>query len=381
MKIKFIIKIIIGIIVAILIVVGGIWLGAHKKSVPAGKEVIKIGFIGPLTGELALWGENQKSGIELASEQINKQGGINGLPVKVIYEDSQCDPKNSVSAIKKLIEIDGVKAIIGDTCSSAVLAIAPIAEEKKIPLIAPIAAADQISEAGDYIFRNFVTNSKYGIFAGKQLKQEGKNTVAVIYLNNDYGKNLAEDFFVNYEANGGKIVFDEGYNNDVKDFRTLLTKAKDKNPDVIFLAGYYPDGAIILKQAEELNIRIEFFGGGDAYDDLGLVSLAGKASENFRFLSIPMGGGPTFGQFSQTYKAKYSKEPPVYSDYAYDAFMVMVGAIRKAGLDTTAIKNALYETDYAGASDMIRFDEKGDIINPKIIIKIIKDSKIVIYKE
>lgn len=354
--------------------------GCISQTTQEGKEPIKIGFIGPLSGELASWGENQRSAIELGWGQIISRGGVNGRKVEVIYEDSQCDPAKGVLAAKKLIEVDKVIAIIGDTCSSSVLAIAPLAEQNKILLISPSAGSDKITQAGDYVFRVFITNRLYADSAGKMLRQEGKNSAAVLYINNDYGINLASGFENSFRQNGGTIVGSEGYNPDVKDFRTVLLKINNANPDVILLAGYYPDGARIVTQAEELSINREFFGGSDAYDDINFITLAGNTSEGFRFLSVPAGAGPNFETFAAAYRLKYNKEPPIYSDYAYDVLMILVQAMQHVGTEPPAIKNALYKIDHPGASNRIRFDENGDILDPKITIKIIENGKILPLK-
>lgn len=367
-------KIVIGIIIIILI-----WLGYFYYKKPVEQETVKIGFIGPLSGDLASWGENEKLGVNLALEEINKEGGIIGRKVEVIYEDSQCDPKSSVSAAKKLIEIDKVYAIVGDTCSSAVLAIAPFIEANKVVLISPAAGSDKISDAGDYIFRNFISNKMYSVFAAKVFKEDlNKSRAAILYINSEYGVNLSDVFIENFK---GEIVFNEGYPEKIKDFRSILSKLNSKQPDIVFLAGYYPDGALILKQAKELGIKTEFFGATDGYEDPQLIELAGTASEGFKFFSVPMGAGPVFEKFSDAYRIKYNKEPQIYSDFAYDAFMVVAKALKAGGLSPEEVKDAMYKTDYAGASNQIRFNKNGDIIVSKIVIKEIKNGQFVPYEK
>ncbi len=229
------------------------------------QEPIKIGFIGPLTGELASWGNNEKQGVELAVKEINDAGGINGRKLSIIYEDGQCNPKSAVTAAQKLITVDHVKAIIGETCSSATLAVAPLAEQNKVILISPTSGADSISQAGDFIFRIFIPNNFYAVEGARIIEKElGSKSVAVLYIQNDAGVSTKDRFIQLFK--GGKIMLIQGYAPDTTDFKTILLKVKEAEPDLVYLAGYYPDGGLILKQAKELGIKTQFFGCGDSYD-------------------------------------------------------------------------------------------------------------------
>jgi branched-chain amino acid transport system substrate-binding protein len=162
-------------------------------------DEIKIGAILPLTGEAAEYGEDAKLGIDLAVEEINAAGGINGKMIQVVYEDSQATPSQGVAAIQKLITVDKVPVIIGAMASSVTLAIAPIAEENKVVLLSPASTAPQITEAGDYIFRNEVSDA-YGGKAQAELTWDelGIKNVAILCINNDYGVGTADTFKKNF---------------------------------------------------------------------------------------------------------------------------------------------------------------------------------------
>lgn len=344
---------------------------------PQGEETITIGFSGPLSGELASWGEKERKGIEMAIEEINVLDGIQGKKVAVVFEDSQCNPNSAATNVQKLVA-EGVQAIIGDTCSSATLAAAPIAENNKVVLITPISGADSISQAGDYIFRNFIPNSYYGIAAAQKINSmQNAEKIAVLYINNDSGVSWKNNFIANASK---QIVFVEGYAAEETDFRTLLLKVKEASPGLVILAGYYPDGARILKQAKEAGIQSQFFGGGDAFDDPAFIEAAGDAAEGFVFLSVPTGTGSSFKEFQAKYKQKYNEEPSLFSTYAYDSAKAVLNAMHDCGLSSEEIKNCLYQTDFQGVTNRIRFDKNGDLIGGTTILKQVKNMQFIEYE-
>lgn len=373
------IKVLIGI--GLLIVVA--WLSLFSfnltgKVVDMGtsKEDVRIGFTGPLTGEVSAFGEKERQGIDLAVEEINSNGGINGRKVKIIYEDSQCQPRLATLNIQKFVST-GIKVIIGDTCSSATLAAAPIAEENKVVLISPISGADSISQAGDYIFRNFIPNSYYSEAGAKKLSEMNVKKVAIMYINNDAGISWKDTFVKNF---GGEITNVESYGSQEKDFKTILLKIKENDPELVFLAGYYSDGALILKQAKELGLSQQFFGAGDAFDDPAFIEAAGDASEEFMYLSVPTGYGDKFTLFERKFKSKYGKEPSLFATYGYDTTNVVIEAMKGCGFDSEAIKNCLYKTDYDGITNHITFDSNGDLVGGNTIIKQIKNGEVLILE-
>jgi branched-chain amino acid transport system substrate-binding protein len=368
------IKILIGLVV-LLVIVELILISVKFTGKTIGgelnKEVIKIGFTGPLTGEVSAFGEGERQGIDLAIQELNKEGGLDGRKVEIIYEDSQCQPNLAASNVQKLIST-GIEVIIGDTCSSATLAAAPIAEKNKVVLITPISGADSISNSGDYIFRNFIPNSYYSKAGAEKISRMGIEKVAVMYINNDAGLSWKNTFI---ESFNGKITNIESYAPQEKDFKTSLLKIKESNPELVFLAGYYSDGALVLKQAKELGLNQQFFGAGDAFDDPAFIEAAGESAEGFMYLSVPAGFGGKFTEFKQKFEKKYKEEPSLFATYAYDTTIIVLEAIKKCGLDSEEIKNCLYKTDYYGITNHITFDKNGDLVGGETIIKVIKNGK------
>lgn len=340
-------------------------------------ETVKIGFTGPLSGDLAAWGENEQKGIELAVEEANSAGGISGKKIEVIFEDSQCQPKLAATNLEKLALLGEIHVVIGDTCSSATLAAAPIAESNKIVLITPISGADSISQAGDYIFRNFIPNSYYGVKAAEKVSAMGQTKVAVMYINNDTGVSWKDTFA---ESFGGEITNIEAYRPDEKDFRTILLKIKENNPEIVLLAGYYQDGAQILKQAKELGLTQQFFGAGDTFDDPVFIEAAGDAAEGFIFQSVPSGSGENFVEFRQAFESRFGKEPSLFTTYAYDTAKIVIEAMKNCGTSSEEIKECLYKTDYQGVTNHIIFDKNGDLVGGETIIKQVKNKEFVLYE-
>lgn len=339
--------------------------GCVKKE--EAKE-IKIGVITPLTGEGATYGDATKKGADLAVEEINAAGGINGEKLKLIYEDDQIKPEAGVNAIQKLINVDRVTVILGAFGSSVTLAIAPIAEKNRVVLLSASSTADAIKDAGDYIFRNVPTNSAQGKsaaeFAINKLKAKKS---AMLYMNNDYGLSLKNSFEKYFVEIGGQISVVESYSPGDKDFKTQLGKIKNSKPDIIFYPGHYQESGLILKQARELGIKSVFIGGDGSYSP-ELVKISGNATEGSYYTLMAMGFGiadKEIDKFKTEFQKKYNQEPDVYSAYAYDALKIIASAIQKGGYASDGIKKSLYETkDFKGVTGITSFDKNGEVEKP-----------------
>ncbi len=354
-------------------------LGCSKKE----QEEIKVGVITPLTGEGARYGEATKKGVDLAVEEINRQGSISGKKIRVIYEDDQIKSDVGVNAIQKLIAVDRVPVILGAFDSSVTLAIAPIAEKNKVVLFSASSTADAIKDAGDYIFRNVPPNSRQGKtaaeFAVAKLKAK---TAAILYTNNDYGSSLAKALERSFREKGGSVVITENYNPDDPDFRTQLSKIRATQPSVIFYPGHYQESGLIIRQAKEMGIESVFVGGDESYSP-ELIKIAGDASEGSYYTLLAMGYGVAdekIRNFAAAFKNKYKDKPDVYSAYAYDALKIIALAIGKGGYNADGIKNALYQIrDFKGVTGITSFDKFGEVDKPFYIYEV-KHGKFALLK-
>lgn len=345
--------IIISIIVASLIVSS---FGCAKKE----EKEIKIGTISPLTGAAASYGEKMTRAIDLAVQEVNEKGGINGKKVVVIHEDDKLEAKDGVTVFKKLTSIDKVSAVIGAVGSSVTLAIAPVAESSKIPLITPISSAVSISKAGDFIFRICPSDALQGVIISKWVKEKGFNNVAILYINNDYGTGLKDRFKEEFTKLGGGVVLEEAFEKESKDMRTQISKIKTAKVDAIFLPSYMEEAGTALKQIKELKVQAQVFG-TDPYHDPKMLEIAGNAADGVLFTDVASPSGSVFEEFAKRYKAKYNQDAEVIAAQSYDAVSVLLKAIEKAGTDPVKIKIELYKVKFTGASGQIEFDQNGDV--------------------
>jgi branched-chain amino acid transport system substrate-binding protein len=336
--------------------------------VQVAEEPIKIGAILPLTGDDSFWGENAKNGIMLALEDVNTKGGINGRELEVVFEDGKCDPKNSVTAMQKLVEIDGVKAVVGEVCSSATLAIAPIAQNNKVVLVAPCSESPAISEAGDYVFRTWTPNNRQARTMAKYANEAGLNKIAVLNIDNDFGNSLAKAFVEEFSKLGGTIIASDKYGKEDQDFRTQLTKIKAANPDAFYLISYQKDGIGVIRQMNELGInsRILATSGINSVDDF--FKPLGQLAEGIVFSDLK---DSTIEEFRERYAEKYGKEWPGMGScagVAYDDLMLIAEAMRQVGADAQKMKDVLAGMrDFQGVSGPITFDANGDLDREHVI--------------
>jgi len=328
------------------------------------KNEITIGAILPLTGDAAQWGIPPQKAALLAVEEINANGGINGKKIKLVIEDSQCDPSKGVAGINKLLSINKPIAIVGAVCSSVTLAIAPIAEKNKIVLISPASTNPQITNAGDYIFRVIPSDELRGkVFAEYVYSQSLKNG-AILYINNDGGKGNEETFKKYFELNGGKISIDESYMPQAQSVKTQLTKIREVNSEFLMVVSYPNDAVMVLKDISEIKFNKPLFFQTEALDDPTVLKNAGETAENVVFITYAEADNGVSKNFKLAYKSKYNTEPELFAAEAYDAIYLISKAI-KEGID---IKEYLYSIkNYSGASGTLTFDINGDVIKPLAI--------------
>jgi branched-chain amino acid transport system substrate-binding protein len=339
-------------------------LGCKKKEAQA--KDIKIGATLPLSGDAAVWGNNTKEGIELALKEINNAGGALGKKIEVIYEDTQALPDKGVSAYRKLTQIDKVTAIIDDSVSSVTLAMAPLAQKDHVVILATGATAPKISDAGEYIFRIWNSDSYEGEVAADYAFDTLKlQSVAILYINNDYGKGLENVFRTEFIKRGGKIVASESFEQNSTDMRTSISKIKGANVDGLYLVGYPKEIPIALKQAKELGLKASLIG-TVAMNDPKLLEVAGEAAERLMFPYPEEVSGKEVGHFKEAFKKTYGKEPGITADVGFDAVKMIARAISfSRGASGDDIRKGLNSLkDYEGASGVMTFDEKGDVHKP-----------------
>lgn len=353
---------------------GGEKEATTKKTDEA--ATIKIGGLGPLTGPLAIYGVTATNGSKLAFEEINKNGGILGKQVEFVLFDEKGDSTEAVTAYNRLVD-EGVVALVGDITSKPSLAVAEIAAQDNMPMITPTGTQFNITEAGPNVFRVCFTDPYQGVILANLAKNNLKaNTVAIMVNNSsDYSDGVAEAFIKEAERLGLKIVAKEGYAEGDKDFRAQLTKVAATNPDVLLVPDYYEQVALITTQAREVGVKSTFIG-PDGWDGVAkaLDSSAYGAVENSYFTNhySVEDTNEKVQNFLKAYREKYKDEPSAFSALSYDAAYLMKDAIEKAGsTDKDAIVKAMKESDFAGVTGHLRFDEKNNPVKAVTVLKVV----------
>ncbi|MGG7188523.1 ABC transporter substrate-binding protein [Clostridium paraputrificum] len=347
----------------------------------ADSDVIKIGGIGPLSGPNSTYGISVKEGADLLAEEINAAGGINGKKVEFIFEDDQSDNTVAASAFNKLVDKDGVCAILGGVTSGTTLAIAPNSTNKKIPMITPTGTEPTITNVGgDFMFRGCFVDSFQGEILAKYTKENlGKTTAAVLYnSSSDYSKGIANAYKETLEKNGGQVVEFLSYGSDKEtDFKAQLTKIKSANPDVIILPDYYNVVGLIAKQARDMGITSQFLG-GDGWESEELTKIGGTAVDGAIYINhyYAEDTDENVKNFVDSYTKKYNKTPDCFAALSYDTAKILVKAIEKANsTDGTAIRDALAGMEINSVTGNIKFNEERSAVKSAAIIKINGDKK------
>lgn len=346
--------------------------GCSKKE----SDSIKIGGVFPLTGGVSVYGVECKNGIDLAIDEINAAGGVNGKQIVLISEDDEGNPDKSVNAFQKLTTKDGVKLIIGSLTSGCTKAMTQRAQAMKVLQIAPAATATDITDAGNYIFRACFIDPFQGTVGGKfSIETLGAKKAAILYdIGNDYSVGLTENFEKTFKDLGGAIVAKESYATNDKDFNAQLTKIKNAAPDVLYLPDYYGTVALIAKQARAQGITIPLVG-ADGWD--GLTANAGDEVLNGYYSNhyATDSDSPAVQKFVKSFRDRYRKDPNSFAALGYDSVYLLRDSILRAGTDeASAVRDALENIDGDYVTGRLRFDEKRNPIKAAVMLQMVRDA-------
>lgn len=354
---------------------------SNENSAAGGK--VRIGVAGPFTGPIAQTGDTVKKAIELAAEQVNKAGGINGKQVELDMGDDKADPKEAAVVANKFAADSTIVGVLGHYTSSTTLAGSPIYNRAGLSHISYGATSPAVTEAGAYTFRDITTDAFDGEFVAQWTVDEGFKKIAILYENDDYGKGLADVYNKKITALGATAVMQEPYNlGETKDFSAILTKMKAAGPDALFIAGQYNEAAMIIKQGKRLGINLPVFGSNGLYSD-ALIQLGGKDVEGLRAVGAFHSSAdyPEAKAFIDAYKAKWGQEPDIWAAFAYDAANIMFEGVKNGSEDRKKINEYLTNLkDFKGATGTTTFDNNGDCLKQPLKL-VIKDGKFEIYKK
>lgn len=338
-------------------------------------SAIKIGEYGSMTGTTADFGITTHNGIMLAADQINARGGVLNRQVQIVLQDDRGDPAEARTAVTRLIDLDKVVAILGEVASSRSIAAGGVCQARKIPMVSPSSTNPKVTQGRDYVFRICFTDDFQGAVCAKFAAASLKLRKAAILrdVKNDYSVGLADSFAKTFTKMGGSIVEDESYSEGDKDFSSQLTAIRAKNPQIIFVPGYYTEVALIARRARQLGIKAPMLG-GDGWDSSVLVKNAGDALEGCYFSNhfSPESKDPAVQRFVNEYRRKYNTTPNALAALGYDAAHILLAAISKAGsTQGSKVRDALAATTaFPGVTGRISIDKNRNAVKPAVIIQI-----------
>jgi len=358
-------------IFAVLLIV--LLIGSTALFAAGGREsasTVKVGFIGPMTGDYANYGKLISAGAALAIAEKNAAGGIGGsLKLELIIEDSEGNPQKGIAAIEKLAGSDKIAGLIGPVFTGVSFVVGDRVQNEGIVMVTPSGTHKDITDIGNYVFRTVASDGLQGEVAGNYFYEVlGVRNLAVLYVKNDYSQGLYEGVKESFERRGGVVSIAETAQSGDKDFKTQLTKIRAANPDAIYIPNYVAEMAQILEQAAQLGMRTQFLS-GDGFSNPEILELAGAFAEGIVFV------GPTQAAESDASKnfiANYTRvngfAPDSFATNAYDGASVLIAAMEKVyaadgKLTNAAIRNAFAATkDFPGVSGTINFAENGDLV-------------------
>ena len=336
---------------------------------------ILIGSYASVTGATASFGTYQLNGITMAVEEINAKGGINGKKIKLINYDNKSDNDETLAVVNRLVTQDKVLALLGEATSGRSKIGAQIAQQNKIPMLSTSATNPDVTKVGNYIFRACFIDPFQGLVMAKFMTQNLKLKKAAILrdIKSDYSVGLADNFAEKLKAAGGEVVADVSYQEGDIDFKSQLTSLKGKNPEVIFVPGYYNEVALIAKQVKELGMT-QVMLGGDGWASPKLHELAKTAIDGSYFSNhySTESKDPKTVTFIKDYTAKYKETPDAMAALAYDATYMMAEAIKNSKeLTSENIRNELAKIkDFSGATGKTQMNEQRDAVKSATVVQV-----------
>jgi branched-chain amino acid transport system substrate-binding protein len=332
---------------------------------------IVVGMYGSLTGDGASFGQSSREGTELAVDEINSGAGLlGGRKIRLLVEDDQSKPEEASNAVTKLVTQDKVVAVLGEVASRRSLAAAPVCQKYQVPMISPSSTNERVTEVGDYIFRVCFIDPFQGEVLAKFAYNDLKaRRVAILKdIQQDYSVGLTDSISKHFTALGGEVLAPVSYSTGDADFKAVLTQVRSQKPDAVFATGYYPEAAIIVRQARELGMKMPLLGGdgwvGDALKN-GREALNNTYISNHYSADNP---DPVVQNFVKAYRAKFNREPDAIAALAYDSVKVLADALTRANsTEGPKLRDALAAADVPGVTGRLRINDQRNVDKPAVI--------------
>lgn len=347
---------------------GCVWRKAEMPPALKG-EPINVGVPLPLTGSKAAFGERKRNAYEMAAEEINAAGGVDGRPLVLLFRDTAGEPDAAASVAEELLNVDKVTLLAGEYSSACALAVAGVAQRYGVPYLVDSAAADDLTEQGwKYVFRLCPPASLYAqgltSFLDELVHPE---TMAIIYEHSDFGSSVAQAMRAWCRENDVYVVAYEDYEPGTLDFTPLIAQVKEANPDVVYMVSYLMDASLLIRQARVQGLNPKLFAGGAAGFVLPeFITNAGEAAESVMTATLwaPSVGYPGTAEFAEIYQARYGDYPTYHAAESYACVYVLADALRRAAsTDPERIRVALADTDLLTAFGPIRFEKFEEYTN------------------
>jgi len=347
------------------------------SSAALADDVVKIGISEPMTGAMAVGGALCMQGYELAQEQ---NPTVLGKTVELVLVDNKSDKVESASAVSRLIEKEGVVAVLVGYGSSCAIPGGEVANKAGIPMLSASATNPLVTQGKEYVFRACFLDPFQGeVMARYTFEDLGiKKAALLVDIAQDYSVGLAKFYRDTFKKLGGEIICDVKYNTGDQDFSAQLSQIIASGAEVLFFPGYFGDVALIAIQGRELGYTGKYLGGDTLHNPV-LIELAGEAAEGLIASTFFVDdeelakSNPESEKFIKLFKEKYNESPNAVSVLTYDSYNLMLDAIERAGsFDPAAIRDALTATkNFPGAGGLITIDEMGDAVKPAILVKVV----------
>jgi branched-chain amino acid transport system substrate-binding protein len=360
------------VVIAIVIVLIAVFGSSNKEQ-----DVIKIGFMAPLSGDMGVYGISSKGGAELAADDMNWI--IDGKKVEFVFEDSKCDAKAASEAATKLVNVDGVKYIIGFVCSSEILATAPIAEPAKVINIGSSTTSPDLQNAGEYSFAMYPLDTFGAKYDAEYIYNKlGKKNVAMLLCLSDWCKGYEKPFTETFTALGGTVTVVEYNEKGAKDLKTQLSKIKETSPDLLYTVEYNEEFTTLVTQSKEIGLDTTIFSPQIITEDA--IRTLGSQIEGY--YTDVVKSDIDQSAFLEKLKIKTGLETPeidLTAGRSYDAMFMIKAAIEKAGTSTDMekVKDALLTTTFTGVTGYHEFDKDGVPSAGNYVIQKVVDGKLV----
>ncbi|MDX2375239.1 ABC transporter substrate-binding protein [Microbacterium sp. LRZ72] len=308
----------------------------------ASDEPIVFGVSGPLTGNQAEYGENWQEGFQIALEEINADGGIDGREVELDFQDSQGEAAQATTIAQRFVSDDSILAVLGDFSSATSMVASPLYQRGGLLQLGITNSHPDFTETGDYVFSPSITQEVEARVVADAAGELGDD-IAVFYLNTDWGNTANDVLEDQIAANGDEIVYSTAVEETSTDFRPQLVQARDSGADVAIIYTYYSTAALLAQQAEQVGLDVPYVAVGSNYSQQ-LLDLAGDAAEGIYVDTsfFPEADDPAVTSFVESYTDEFGYAPNLFAAYAYDGLKQLAWAAENAEtLDREGIRNAL----------------------------------------